>query len=129
MQITALGKEIDKQIAAALKASKKGKQTAQESEKDIKLTGSFESNKGKLPVPITGTYLVAGDYVIQNVAGLKDVNSGKLANKTCPNQRVVYLKTEHVPTESCSAFDFFDTDSWGNVWESSAFEALKSFWE
>lgn len=58
-----------------------------------------------------------------------DINSGKLANKTCPNQRVVYLKTEHVPTESCSAFDFFDTDSWGNVWESSAFEALKSFWE
>ncbi len=77
-QITALGKEIDKQIAAALKASKKGKQTAQESEKDIKLTGSFESNKGKLPVPITGTYLVAGDYGIQNVAGLKDVKLNNL---------------------------------------------------
>ena len=34
-----------------------------------------------------------------------DINSGKLANKSCTNQRVVYLKSKDVPTESCSTFD------------------------
>ncbi|AWE06258.1 penicillin-binding protein [Lysinibacillus sp. 2017] len=58
-----------------------------------------------------------------------DINSGKLANKSCTNQRVIYLKTKDVPTESCSTFDFFDTDSWSSVWEKVPFEALRSFWD
>lgn len=58
-----------------------------------------------------------------------DIHSGMLANNSCPDQRLVYMKTEDVPTESCSNFDFFDTDSWGNIWEALPFEAFKSFWE
>ncbi len=40
---------------------------------DKKLTGSFESNKGKLPVPITGPYLVTSHYGVNYVEGLKNV--------------------------------------------------------
>ena len=77
-EITALGKEIDRQIAEAIKRSKSASRTKEESEVDLKLTGSFESNKGKLPVPITGPYLVVGNYGMQNVAGMKDVRLNNL---------------------------------------------------
>lgn len=40
---------------------------------DKKLTGSFESNKGRLPVPITGPYLVTSHYGVNYVEGLKNV--------------------------------------------------------
>lgn len=40
---------------------------------DKKLTGSFESNKSKLPVPITGPYLVTSHYGVNYVEGLKNV--------------------------------------------------------
>ena len=58
-----------------------------------------------------------------------DITSGKLAHDSCPSQRVVYMKTENVPTESCATFDFFNTDSWGSFWDSTPLEALRSFWE
>ncbi len=77
-EITALGKEIDRLIAEELKKSSKSSKGNTSSEADLKLTGSFESNKGKLPVPITGTYLLVGNYGIQNVAGMKDVKLNNL---------------------------------------------------
>lgn len=40
---------------------------------DKKLTGSFESNKGRLPVPITGPYLLTSHYGVNYVEGLKNV--------------------------------------------------------
>ncbi len=40
---------------------------------DKKLSGSFVSNKGKLPVPITGPYLVTSHYGVNYVEGLKNV--------------------------------------------------------
>ena len=40
---------------------------------DKKLTGSFESNKGRLPVPVTGPYLVTSHYGVNYVEGLKNV--------------------------------------------------------
>ena len=40
---------------------------------DKKLTGSFQSNKGKFPVPITGPYLVTSHYGVNYVAGLNNV--------------------------------------------------------
>ena len=43
-----------------------------------KLSGSFESNKGRLAVPITGSYVIGGRFGTYNVAGLKNV---KLDNK------------------------------------------------
>ena len=40
---------------------------------DKKLSGSFASNKGRLPVPITGPYLVTSHYGVNYVEGLKNV--------------------------------------------------------
>jgi septal ring factor EnvC (AmiA/AmiB activator) len=40
---------------------------------DQKLNGSFESNRGRLPVPITGPYFIAGRFGSYNVPGLKNV--------------------------------------------------------
>lgn len=40
---------------------------------DKQLNGSFEHNKGRLPVPITGSYMVGNRFGIYNVPGLKNV--------------------------------------------------------
>ena len=40
---------------------------------DKKLTGSFESNKGRLPIPISGPYLMTSHYGVNYVEGLKNV--------------------------------------------------------
>lgn len=79
-KITALNKEIDRQIELAIKEQQKKTQGEGplKVEEDIKLTGSFESNKGKLPVPITGPYLIVGNYGVQNVAGMRDVKINNL---------------------------------------------------
>lgn len=79
-KITELNKEIDRQIQLAIKEQQKETQTggALKVEEEIKLTGSFESNKGKLPIPITGSYLIVGNYGVQNVAGMKDVKINNL---------------------------------------------------
>ncbi len=79
-KITELNKEIDRQIQLAIKEQQKESQTGGtlKVEEDIKLTGSFESNKGKLPIPITGSYLIVGNYGVQNVAGMKDVKINNL---------------------------------------------------
>jgi len=88
-----LSKEIDRQIQLAIKEEqeqkKKQQQQQQQSQQqsqqqmnaaqaDIRLSGSFESNKGKLPMPITGPYLVVGEYGVQQVAGMKDVKTNNL---------------------------------------------------
>lgn len=58
-----------------------------------------------------------------------DIRTGKLAHESCSSQRVIYMKTKDVPTESCASFDLFNQDSWGNFFESLPFEALRNFWE
>lgn len=88
-----LNKEIERiieaEIAAQKKAQKKEEEKAQdttspktsekempayrESASDKKLTGSFESNKGRLPAPITGPYLITSHYGVNYVEGLKNV--------------------------------------------------------
>lgn len=45
---------------------------------DRKLTGSFEHNKGRLPVPVTGPYAIIGHYGQYQVSGLRHV---RLDNK------------------------------------------------
>lgn len=40
---------------------------------DKRLSGSFESNKGRLPVPVTSPYLVTSYYGVNYVEGLKNV--------------------------------------------------------
>lgn len=73
-----LSKEIDRQIKNALKEEQSKNVGKEQPQEDIKLSGSFESNKGKLPMPITGAYLVVGEYGVQNVAGMKDVKQNNL---------------------------------------------------
>lgn len=88
-----LNEEIERiikaEIAAQKKAQKKEETTAKdtaspkesskemlayrESASDKKLTGSFESNKGRLPAPITGPYLITSHYGVNYVEGLKNV--------------------------------------------------------
>jgi len=40
---------------------------------DRKLSGGFEQNRGRLPVPITGQYRIVSHYGQYNVAGMKNV--------------------------------------------------------
>ena len=77
-KMDALSKEIDRQIQLALKEEKAKTPDKVQSPEDIKLSGTFESNKGRLPMPITGAYLVVGEYGVQNVAGMKDVKQNNL---------------------------------------------------
>lgn len=83
-QMDKLSKEIDRQIQLAIE-EERAKQKSQSSSKpsrndaaDVRLSGSFENNKGKLPMPLTGNYLVVGEYGVQNVAGMKDVRQNNL---------------------------------------------------
>lgn len=73
-----LSKEIDRQIQLAIKEEKERNRQQNMPQEEIRLSGDFESNKGKLPMPITGAYLVVGEYGVQNVAGLKDVKQNNL---------------------------------------------------
>src|SRR3712207_8302854 len=45
---------------------------------DRMVSGGFEANRGRLPMPITGNYKIVSHYGQYNVEGLKDV---KLDNK------------------------------------------------
>lgn len=45
---------------------------------DNVLSNNFEKNKGRLPVPITGSYMISGHFGTYNVPGLKNV---RLDNK------------------------------------------------
>lgn len=72
-----LSKEIDRQIQLAMKES--GNTSAgNDNRQNFQLSGNFESNKGKLPMPISGPYLVVGKYGISQVAGQKDVKQNNL---------------------------------------------------
>ena len=73
-----LSKEIDRQIQLAIKEEKSKNEGKPQPQEDVKLSGNFESNKGKLPIPITGAYLIVGEYGVQNVAGMKDVKQNNL---------------------------------------------------
>lgn len=89
-----LNAKIDKLIAdeiersrkeAEAKAKKSGtaapkstKDAFTMSKADKELSGSFVSNRGKLPMPVTGSYLIVNRYGQYNVEGLKNV---KLDNK------------------------------------------------
>lgn len=43
------------------------------SSEDQKLSGGFSNNRGRLPIPITGTYLIVNRYGEYNVAGMHGV--------------------------------------------------------
>lgn len=70
------GKTGKKGISGKSSAAQDGKSwlTAQ----DRKLNGSFVQNKGRLPVPITGPYMIGNHFGTYQVSGLKNV---RLDNK------------------------------------------------
>lgn len=59
-------------------------------------------------------------------AVLVDIETGKLATDACPKQRLVYLKSEDVPTEKCQSFDIFNTESWGNFFNLSKYNLFRN---
>ncbi len=96
-QLNALDKKIDQLIAYEIEqarkraeaearrkaeANKKGGSSKPSSSKSAggwltaeekKLSGTFRQNKGRLPVPITGRYMISGRFGKYNVSGLKNV--------------------------------------------------------
>lgn len=60
------------------RAKKEAKEAVAFDSQDRKLSGSFERNRGRLPMPITGSYRIVSHFGQYNVEGLKNV---KLDNK------------------------------------------------
>ena len=96
----AIKREVDKIIAAekekerkkkeAAAAAKKGKQTSNnastfnEDAGVAKMSGSFQANKGKMPVPITGAYLIVDKFGERNAVegkGSVMINNGGITFK------------------------------------------------
>ena len=48
------------------------------SAEEVKLSGSFAANKGRLPVPVSGAYMLLNHYGINQVEGMKDVKLNNL---------------------------------------------------
>ncbi|MBR3091486.1 MAG: peptidoglycan DD-metalloendopeptidase family protein [Bacteroidaceae bacterium] len=63
-------KENKKEEAVERKTVAKARTTT---DTDTKLSSNFASNKGRLPMPITGSYSIVGHYGRYNVPGLKGV--------------------------------------------------------
>ena len=79
--------EERKAIAEAKKLEKEVEEAKKEQDKPIvynldsedrRISGSFESNRGRLPMPITGSYRIVSHFGQYNVEGLKNV---RLDNK------------------------------------------------
>lgn len=68
-------KERERDIAKAKKAERAAMALSSE---DRRISGSFESNRGRLPMPVTGSYSIVSRYGQYNVEGLKNV---RLDNK------------------------------------------------
>lgn len=66
-------KTADAPTSTSSKPSGKAMPEYRQNAADKKLSGSFESNKGRLPVPLTGPYLVTSHYGVNFVEGLKNV--------------------------------------------------------
>ena len=66
------GKASGSSISAGTKGSSSKSGTWLTAE-DRQLNGTFEQNKGRLPVPITGQYMVGSRFGLYNVPGMKGV--------------------------------------------------------
>ena len=54
-------------------ARKKAEEALHAPTEDMRISGSFESNRGRLPIPITGAYRIVSHFGQYNVEGLKNV--------------------------------------------------------
>lgn len=67
--------EADKkrEEASVASAEKAAKESTMEASADRRISGSFESNRGRLPMPITGSYSIVSHFGQNNVEGLRNV--------------------------------------------------------
>lgn len=72
------GKRINVGDAAGGKVALSKQEVYQVNTDDRRLSGSFEKNKGRLPIPVTGPYAIIGHYGQYQVSGLRHV---RLDNK------------------------------------------------
>lgn len=70
-------KAHEREVAEAKKAKEEAPKLALATE-DRRISGSFESNRGRLPMPVAGSYRIVSHFGQYNVEGLKDV---RLDNK------------------------------------------------
>ncbi len=63
-------REHAKVVASARKEAEEALHAPTE---DMRISGSFESNRGRLPIPVTGPYRVVSHFGQYNVEGLKNV--------------------------------------------------------
>ena len=73
----AAAKKLEREVEEAKKEQSKPLVYNLDSE-DRRISGSFESNRGRLPMPITGSYRIVSHFGQYNVEGLKNV---RLDNK------------------------------------------------
>ncbi len=66
-------KESSKSTSKSKSSKAKPVESFKMNDNDRKLSGSFEKNKGKLPIPITGPYIIVSRYGQYGVDGLKNV--------------------------------------------------------
>ena len=67
----------ERAVAEAKKAKEEAPKMTMASE-DLRISGSFESNRGRLPMPVAGNYRIVSHFGQYNVDGLKNV---RLDNK------------------------------------------------
>ncbi|MCI6338685.1 MAG: peptidoglycan DD-metalloendopeptidase family protein [Prevotella sp.] len=67
----------EREVAEAKKAKEEAPKMTMASE-DLRISGSFESNRGHLPMPVAGNYRIVSHFGQYNVDGLKNV---RLDNK------------------------------------------------
>ena len=67
----------EREVAEAKKAKEEAPKMTMASE-DLRISGSFESNRGRLPMPVAGNYRIVSHFGQYNVDGLKNV---RLDNK------------------------------------------------
>ena len=63
-------REHAKAVASARKEAEEAFKVPSE---DVRISGSFESNRGKLPIPVTGPYRIISHFGQYNVEGLNNV--------------------------------------------------------
>lgn len=57
----------------AEETARKAEETLRTPAEDVRISGSFESNRGRLPIPITGAYRIVSRFGQYNVDGLTNV--------------------------------------------------------